>query len=81
MPPTTTDPVVIDDLIASQARICLRDVLSFRNVKALICWDLVDKYSWLLPKGLKRPLPFGDDYQSKSFATEISNALEYRSTR
>ena len=54
------------------------DVLSFPHVKTLLTWQLVDKYSWLIPKGQKRPLPFDDNYQPKPMAFEIERALQSR---
>lgn len=74
VPTTVTDPAVIDAAVANFVRPFLRDVLSFPNVKALMTWELVDKYSWLY-KQHPRPLPFDADYQPKPLAFEIERAL------
>jgi endo-1,4-beta-xylanase len=38
-PHSITDPTVIDPFAATFARPCIRDVLSFSNVKVFICWS------------------------------------------
>lgn len=78
LPATTTDTAVIDARVAEATRSYLKDVLSFPHVKTLLTWQLVDKYSWLISKGQKRPLPFDDTYQPKPMAFEIERALQNR---
>jgi endo-1,4-beta-xylanase len=41
LPHSITDPTAIDSFVAAFARPYIRDVLSFSNVKALICWEIV----------------------------------------
>jgi endo-1,4-beta-xylanase len=72
-----TDPNIIDPFVAAFARPYIRDVLSFSNVKAFICWELSDKYSDLL-QDQQRPLPFDANMQPKLLATEIQSAIADR---
>jgi hypothetical protein len=76
-PHSITDPTVIDPFVAAFARPYLRNVLSFSNVKALICWELSDKYSDLL-QDQQRPLPFDANMQPKLLANEIESAIQDR---
>jgi endo-1,4-beta-xylanase len=78
LPTTVTDPVTVDAFVADAATSYLKDVLSFANIKALITWQLADKYSWLL-KSQPRPLPFDSNYQPKAFASAIEAAMLNRS--
>lgn len=78
LPATTTDTAAIDARVAEATKSYLKDVLSFPHVKTLLTWQLVDKYSWLISKGQKRPLPFDDNYQPKAMAFEIERALQNR---
>ncbi|SHH05655.1 endo-1,4-beta-xylanase [Bradyrhizobium erythrophlei] len=78
LPVATTDTTLIDTRVAETTRSYLKDVLSFPNVKAVITWELADKYSWLIAQGQKRPLPFDDNYQPKSMAAEIERAFQNR---
>jgi endo-1,4-beta-xylanase len=77
LPHTVTDPAIIDPFAAAFARPYIRDILSFSNVKAFICWELADKYSDLL-QDQQRPTPFDINFQPKMLATEIQTALQDR---
>jgi endo-1,4-beta-xylanase len=77
VPTSVTDPAVIDDAVANFVRPFLKDMLSFPHVKALITWQLADKYSWLKNTN-PRPLPFDNNYQPKAMAFEIERALQNR---
>ncbi|MEH2525880.1 MULTISPECIES: endo-1,4-beta-xylanase [unclassified Bradyrhizobium] len=72
--PSTADAATVDAAVAAFARSYLDDVLSFPNVKAVMTWQLVDKYSWLYANH-KRPLPFDMNYQPKPLAYAIEQAL------
>jgi endo-1,4-beta-xylanase len=56
-------------------------MLSYRQLRYVMAWGLVDKYSWLrdrLPRadGLpKRPLPYDDDYKPKPLRAAIADAF------
>lgn len=57
-------------------------MLSYRQLDGLICWGLVDRYSWLQgfsPRDDRqplRPLPFDDDYRPKPLRNAIAAALK-----
>jgi endo-1,4-beta-xylanase len=76
--PTGTDAGTIDAAVARFVRPFLRDVLSFKNVTAIITWELIDKYSWTASWS-PRPLPFDNSYLPKPFAYEIERAIINRS--
>jgi endo-1,4-beta-xylanase len=76
--PTGTDASTIDAAVARFVRPFLRDVLSFKNVTAIITWELIDKYSWT-SSWSPRPLPFDNSYLPKPFAYEIERAINNRS--
>ncbi|KRR12393.1 endo-1,4-beta-xylanase [Bradyrhizobium valentinum] len=72
--PTGTAAATIDTAVATFVRPFLADVLLFPNVKALMTWQLADRYSWLVNTA-PRPLPFDSAYQAKSLAFEIERAI------
>jgi endo-1,4-beta-xylanase len=78
LPATVTDIPTVDAFVANAATSFLNDVLQFPNVKALITWELADKYSWQV-KNQPRCLPFDSNYQPKPFATAIGTAMLNRS--
>lgn len=59
-------------------------MLSYRQLDELICWGLVDRYSWLQgfsPRDDQqplRPLPFDSDYAAKPLRAAIASALRAR---
>lgn len=72
--PAGTDAATVDPAVANFVRPFLRDVLSFKNVTAIITWELSDKSSWVASWS-PRPLPFDTACQPKPFAYEIEQAL------
>jgi endo-1,4-beta-xylanase len=75
------DVATRDGMVAATAKHYLDVMLSYRQLRYVMAWGLVDKYSWLrdrLPRadGLpKRPLPFDDEYRPKPLRTAIADAF------
>ncbi|WP_065755182.1 endo-1,4-beta-xylanase [Bradyrhizobium paxllaeri] len=69
-----SDAATIDAAVAEFVAPMLADVMQFKCVKALLTWQLVDKYSWLYSQH-PRPLPFDNSYQPKPLAFAIERAL------
>jgi endo-1,4-beta-xylanase len=70
-----------DQQVAALGRAFLDQLLSYRQVNALLCWGLVDNLSWLqgrTPRSdgqPKRPTPFDSSYQPKPLYHAIAAAL------
>jgi endo-1,4-beta-xylanase len=70
-----------DQQVAALGRAFLDQLLSYRQVNALLCWGLVDNLSWLqgrTPRSdgqPKRPSPFDSSYQPKPLHHAIAAAL------
>lgn len=81
------DIAVRDKAIADYARAYLDVTLSYKQVKHVLCWGLVDSHSWLQsrfprPNGLpKRPLPFDATYKAKALREAIAAAFRSAPTR
>jgi endo-1,4-beta-xylanase len=77
----TTSPAQRDAAVAAHARAYLDLMLDYRQVREVLAWGMVDKYSWLqtlTPRadgGPKRPLPYGDDYRPKPLRAAMAAAL------
>ncbi|HXC54189.1 MAG TPA: endo-1,4-beta-xylanase [Rhizomicrobium sp.] len=75
------DIALRDAAVASATRHYLDVMLSYRQLRYVMAWGLVDKYSWLrerLPRadGLpKRPNPYDDDYRPKKLRAAIADAF------
>ncbi len=76
-----------DRLVAKRTYQFLSSVLKVPSVKALICWQLSDRYSWYRnmalednprAKRLPRPLPFDDKLRPKPAYEAMIRALEER---
>ncbi|MCP4935817.1 MAG: endo-1,4-beta-xylanase [bacterium] len=76
-----------DQLVAKRTHQFLSSVLKVPSVKALICWQLSDRYSWYRQmalednphtKRLPRPLPFDDKLRPKPAYTAMIRALKER---
>src|SRR5256885_1806182 len=69
--PLPADVTRRDRDVAALGRAFLDLTLSFREVNAVLCWGLADKYTWLQnrsPRGdglPKRPLPFDLQFEPK----------------
>ena len=75
------DVAARDAAVAATAKHYFDVMLSYKNLRYVMAWGLVDKYSWLrdrIPRadGLpKRPLPYDDDYQPKPLREAIAAAF------
>lgn len=75
------DIAVRDAAVAATAKHYFDVMLSYKNLRYVMAWGLVDKYSWLrdrIPRAdglLKRPLPYDDDYQPKPMRDAIAAAF------
>lgn len=75
------DPAKRDAEVAALGRAFLDVTLSFREVNAVLCWGLVDSYSWLQHRtpradGLaRRPLPFDARCRAKPLLYEMQAAF------
>ena len=76
-----------DAQVAALGRAFLDVTLSFREVNAVLCWGLADKYSWLqyrTPRadGLrKRPLPFDERFEAKPLFHSMAGAFRAAPSR
>jgi endo-1,4-beta-xylanase len=76
-----TDPARRDRMIAEYARRYLDITLSYRQLRYVLTWGLIDKDSWLqrlTPRGdgtPRRPLPFDADYRPKPLYFAMAEAL------
>jgi endo-1,4-beta-xylanase len=70
-----------DAAVAAVAREYLDLMLSYRQLDQLLCWGMVDKYSWLQnfsprqDKQPQRPNPYSETYERKSLWDAIAAAL------
>jgi endo-1,4-beta-xylanase len=68
-------------MVADYARRCLDITLSYRQLKHVLTWGLIDKDSWLqrlAPRAdgaPRRPLPFDWDYRPKPLCFALAEAL------
>jgi endo-1,4-beta-xylanase len=76
-----------DAQVAAVAREYLDLMLSFRALDQVLCWGLVDKYSWLqnysprADKSPQRPTPYDATYQRKPLWQAIAAAFERAAVR
>jgi endo-1,4-beta-xylanase len=74
-------PLPRDAGVAALARDYLDITLSFPQTSDLLCWGMVDRFSWIrsfTPRadGLpQRPCPYDDDYRPKPLREAIAGAL------
>jgi endo-1,4-beta-xylanase len=70
-----------DTQVATVARDYLDIMLSYRELNQVLCWGMVDRYSWLqnysprLDKARQRPDPYDDLYQPKPLREAIAAAF------
>lgn len=75
------DRAVRDRAVADHARAYLDLMLSYPQLKQVLCWGLCDRYSWLqgtsprADKASKRPTPFDADYRPKPLREAIAAAF------
>jgi endo-1,4-beta-xylanase len=76
-----SDPGKRDAEVAAYAGEYLDVTLSFPQVRDVLCWGMVDRFSWLNQRspradGLpKRPLPYDADYRRKPLREAIARSL------
>jgi endo-1,4-beta-xylanase len=76
-----------DAQVAALGRAFLDLTLDFREVNAVLCWGLCDKYTWLngrTPRAdgtPKRPTPFDDHYDAKPLFNAMVTAFRSAPTR
>ena len=77
-----TDITQRDTQVAALARDYFDMMLSYRQLNQVLCWGMVDHYSWLrsfVPrpdKALQRPNPYDDSFQPKPLREAIAAALK-----
>ncbi len=80
-------PAARDRLVAKRTEQFLGHVLKVPAVKAVICWQLSDRYSWYTglakqnnphPRRLPRPLPFDADLRPKASYEAMIRAFHQR---
>jgi len=75
------DAAARDAAVAATAKHYFDVMLSYKNLRYVMAWGMIDKYSWLrdrMPRAdglLKRPLPYDDDYQPKPLREAIAAAF------
>lgn len=85
--PLPADVAQRDAEVAALGRAFLDATLSFREVNAVLCWGLADRYTWLqgrVPRadGLpKRPLPFDARLEPKPLFHEMAAAFRAAPSR
>jgi endo-1,4-beta-xylanase len=85
--PLPADIAKRDQQVAALGRAFLDLTLSFREVNAVLCWGLSDKYTWLQNRtpradGLrKRPLPFDERFDVKPLFHSMAAAFRAAPSR
>lgn len=85
--PLPADVSKRDREVAALGRAFLDVTLSFREVNAVLCWGLSDKYTWLQGRtpradGLrKRPLPFDEQFDIKPLFHSMAAAFRAAPSR
>jgi endo-1,4-beta-xylanase len=76
------DSQIRDAQIAAAAKEYLDLMLSYKQLDQVLCWGMVDKYSWLQkfsPRAdgtAQRPNPYDDQYQAKPLRSALASAFE-----
>jgi endo-1,4-beta-xylanase len=79
MAPTTIGPR--DRMVADYARAYLDVMLSYRQLGDILCWGMVDRYSWLTgfdprnDRTLKRGTPYDVNFRPKPLRQAIATSL------
>lgn len=85
--PLPTDIRRRDRLVADHTRAYLELMLSYPELRTVMCWGLSDRYSWLKssrprPDGTpKRPCPFDADFRPKPMRDAIAAAFHAATPR
>jgi endo-1,4-beta-xylanase len=81
------DPGKRDAEVAATAKGYLDLMLSYKQLDQVLCWGMVDKFSWLqnfskrADKMPQRPTPYDDNYRPKPLRDAIAAAFESAPTR
>jgi endo-1,4-beta-xylanase len=81
------DPATRDAQVAAAGQGYLDLMLSYRQLDQVLCWGMVDKFSWLqnfskrTDKTPQRPTPYDDSYRPKPLRDAIAAAFESAPTR
>lgn len=76
------DPVTRDAQVAAAAKGYLDLMLSYEQLDQVLCWGMVDKFSWLqnfskrADQTPQRPNPYDDSYRPKPLRDAIAAAFE-----
>lgn len=76
-----TDPAVRDRMVADYAKAYLDVMLSYPQLRDILAWGMVDRYSWLndfdprADKTLKRGTPYDRDFRRKPLREAIAAAF------
>jgi endo-1,4-beta-xylanase len=76
------DPVTRDAQVAAAAKGYLDLMLSYQQLDQVLCWGMVDKFSWLqnfskrADKTPQRATPYDDNYRPKPLRDAIAAAFE-----
>ncbi|HEX9954023.1 MAG TPA: endo-1,4-beta-xylanase [Allosphingosinicella sp.] len=81
------DVVIRDQMVADYSRAYLDVMLSYPQLRDILAWGMVDKYSWLTdfdPRGdksIKRGTPYDSAFRPKPLRAAIAAAFEKASVR
>jgi endo-1,4-beta-xylanase len=76
------DPATRDAQVAAAARGYLDLMLTYRQLDQVLCWGMVDKFSWLQrfsprsDKLAQRPTPYDDNYRPKPLREALAAAFQ-----
>lgn len=81
------DVVQRDEMVADYARAYLDVMLSYPQLRDVVAWGMVDKYSWLTgfdpraDKSIKRGTPYDEYFRAKPVRDAIADAFRNAATR
>ena len=81
------DVAVRDRMVADYARAYLDIMLGYPQLRDVMAWGMVDKYSWLTDfdpradKSIKRGTPYDENFRAKPLRDAIADAFRNASTR
>jgi endo-1,4-beta-xylanase len=82
-----TNVAARDRMVADYARAYLDVMLSYRQLGDILCWGMVDRYSWLegfdprADKTRKRGTPYDANFRPKPLRQAIAGAFSQAKTR
>jgi len=77
-----SEPGTRDVEVAAAAKVYLDIMLSYKQLDQVLCWGMVDKFSWLqnfskrTDETPQRPTPYDDNYRPKPLRDAIAAAFE-----